>query len=181
MYPRRAEHHRSSHAAKIWTAAARRGVGLPDNLIEYLPSLFNQAIQHYSCFISYSAKDQEFANRLHAELQNKGVRCWFAPHDMPIGGKIRDEIDTAIRLRAQPCHHILLARPRAPKPLAPQSELLIPACPLKYRSRWHADAGVRWSASPAAPPLSPQTAARCRDRRRCRKSDHGALAYTCAA
>jgi TIR domain/Pentapeptide repeats (8 copies) len=76
-----------------------RGVGLPDNLIEYLPSLFNQPIQHYSCFISYSAKDQEFAERLHADLQNKGVRCWFAPHDMPIGGKIRDEIDTAIRLR----------------------------------------------------------------------------------
>jgi len=62
-------------------------------LIEYLPSLLNQAIQHYSCFISYSAKDQDFAERLHADLQNKGVRCWFAPHDMPIGGKIRDEID----------------------------------------------------------------------------------------
>jgi hypothetical protein len=32
-------------------------------------------------------------------LLNKGVRCWFAPHDMPIGGKILDEIDAAIRLR----------------------------------------------------------------------------------
>jgi hypothetical protein len=59
----------------------------------------SKPIQHYSCFISYSAKDQEFAERLHADLQNKGVRCWFAPHDMPIGGKIRDEIDAAIRLR----------------------------------------------------------------------------------
>src|SRR2546423_1340334 len=29
-----------------------RGVGLPDVLIEYLPSLLGQAIQHYSCFIS---------------------------------------------------------------------------------------------------------------------------------
>jgi hypothetical protein len=44
-------------------------------------------------------KDQKFANRLYADLQNKGVRCWFAPHDMPIGGKIRDEIDAAIKLR----------------------------------------------------------------------------------
>jgi hypothetical protein len=68
-------------------------------LIEYLPSLLNQAIQHYSCFISYSAKDQEFADRLHADLQNKGVRCWFAPHDMPIGAKIWDAIDEAIKLR----------------------------------------------------------------------------------
>jgi uncharacterized protein YjbI with pentapeptide repeats len=76
-----------------------RGVGLPDNLIEYLPALLNQAIQHYSCFISSSAKDQEFADRLHADLQNKGVRCWFAPHDLRIGGKILDEIDAAIRLR----------------------------------------------------------------------------------
>jgi hypothetical protein len=25
-------------------------------LIDYLPSLFDQAIQYYSCFISYSAK-----------------------------------------------------------------------------------------------------------------------------
>ena len=59
----------------------------------------NQAIQHYSCFISYSTKDQEFAERLHADLQNKGVRCWFAPHDLPIGDKIRDALDAAIRLR----------------------------------------------------------------------------------
>jgi hypothetical protein len=76
-----------------------RGVGLPDNLIEYLPSLLNEAIQHYSCFISYSSKDQAFAQRLHADLQDKGVRCWFAPHDMRIGAKIIDAIDEAIRLR----------------------------------------------------------------------------------
>jgi hypothetical protein len=76
-----------------------RGVGLPDNLIDYLPSLLNQAIQHYSCFISYSTKDQHFADRLYADLQNKGVRCWFAPHDLRIGDKILDEIDAAIRLR----------------------------------------------------------------------------------
>ena len=39
------------------------------------------------------------AKSLHADLQNKGVRCWFAPHDLPIGAKIRDRIDEAIRLR----------------------------------------------------------------------------------
>src|SRR5271165_2006287 len=76
-----------------------RGCGLPDALIKYLPSLRGEAIQFYSCFISYSTKDQGFADRLHADLQNKGVRCWFAPHDLPIGGKILDEIDAAIRLR----------------------------------------------------------------------------------
>jgi uncharacterized protein YjbI with pentapeptide repeats len=76
-----------------------RGVGLPDNLIDYLPSLLNQPIQYYSCFISYSSLDDDFARRIHADLQSKGVRCWFAPHDLPIGGKILDEIDAAIRLR----------------------------------------------------------------------------------
>jgi uncharacterized protein YjbI with pentapeptide repeats len=76
-----------------------RGVGLPENLIEYLPSLLCVPIQHYSCFISYSTSDQGFTDRLHADLQDGGVRCWFAPHDMPIGGKIWDEIDSAIRLR----------------------------------------------------------------------------------
>jgi uncharacterized protein YjbI with pentapeptide repeats len=76
-----------------------RGVGLPDSLIEYLPSLLNRPIQMYSCFISYSSKDQDFAERLHADIQNKGVRCWFAPHDLPIGAKTWDAIDAAIRTR----------------------------------------------------------------------------------
>jgi hypothetical protein len=75
-----------------------RGAGLPNNLIEYL-RLNEGEIQHYSCFISYSSKDQAFAERLHADLQNKGVRCWFAPHDMPIGAKIIDALDEAISSR----------------------------------------------------------------------------------
>jgi len=75
-----------------------RGCGLPDSLIEYYPSLLNQPIQRYSCFISYSAKDDEFAKRLHADLQDNNVRCWFAPEDLKIGDKIRFGIDEAIRV-----------------------------------------------------------------------------------
>jgi hypothetical protein len=75
-----------------------RGCGLPDALIEYLPSLLNQPIQFYSCFISYSSKDQEFAERVHADLQDKGFRCWFAPEDLKIGDRFRQRIDEAIRL-----------------------------------------------------------------------------------
>jgi hypothetical protein len=45
-----------------------RGIGLPDTLIDYLPSFLNEAIQHYSCFISYSSKDQTFAERLFDRL-----------------------------------------------------------------------------------------------------------------
>jgi hypothetical protein len=75
-----------------------RGCGLPDALIDYLPSLLNEPVQFYSCFISYASKDQIFAERLYADLQNKGVRCWFAPKDLPIGAKILVSIDESIRL-----------------------------------------------------------------------------------
>jgi hypothetical protein len=75
-----------------------RGCGLPDNLIDYLPSIMGTSIQFYSCFISYSTSDQEFVERLHADLQNKGVRCWFAPHNIQAGKKIHEQIDEAIRV-----------------------------------------------------------------------------------
>jgi hypothetical protein len=55
-------------------------------------------IEYYSCFISYSTKDQEFADRLYADLQAKGERYWFAPHDIQGGRKIHEQIDDAIRL-----------------------------------------------------------------------------------
>jgi hypothetical protein len=59
----------------------------------------NPAIQFNSCFISYSSLDQKFSEKLYADLQKKGVRCWFALEDMRIGDRIRDKIDEAIRLQ----------------------------------------------------------------------------------
>lgn len=94
-----------------------RGCGLSDWEIEaakfYLPTLTSAeftniaykihelritGIHYYSCFISYSSKDEAFAQHLHADLQQKGVRCWFAPEDMKIGDKIRPRIDESIRI-----------------------------------------------------------------------------------
>jgi hypothetical protein len=75
-----------------------RGAGVPDNFITYMRSLAGQAIEFYSCFISYSSKDHEIAERLYADLQAKGVRCWFAPEDLKIGDKFRQRIDESIRL-----------------------------------------------------------------------------------
>ncbi len=74
-----------------------RGAGVPDAFIAQIASLVGQPIQFYSCFISYSSKEQAFAERLHTDLQNKGVRCWFAPEDMKIGDKIRPTLDRSIR------------------------------------------------------------------------------------
>jgi uncharacterized protein YjbI with pentapeptide repeats len=75
-----------------------RGAGVPDNFIEYMHSLAGQAFEYYSCFISYSNKDKDFADRLYTDLQAEGVRCWFAPHDLPPGTKVHEEIDHAIHL-----------------------------------------------------------------------------------
>jgi hypothetical protein len=55
-------------------------------------------IEFYSCFISYSSKDQEFAERLHADLRDKNVRCWFAPENLKIGDRLRPAFDEAIRV-----------------------------------------------------------------------------------
>jgi hypothetical protein len=33
-----------------------------------------------------------------ADLQSRGVRCWFAPHDIQAGRKIHEQLDDAIRL-----------------------------------------------------------------------------------
>ena len=76
-----------------------RGCGVPASLIEYLPSLLGaeQPIQFYSCFISYSAHDQAFAQRLCDRLQGQGLRVWFAPEELKGGGMLDEQIDTAIR------------------------------------------------------------------------------------
>jgi len=75
-----------------------RGAGVPESFITYMKSLAGTAIEFYSCFISHSTKDQEFAERLYGDLQANNVRCWFAPHDMAGGKKIHEQIDEAIRL-----------------------------------------------------------------------------------
>nr|WP_223294023.1 toll/interleukin-1 receptor domain-containing protein [Pelodictyon phaeoclathratiforme] len=74
-----------------------KGCGLPDTFIEYAHSFTSKAIEFYSCFISHSTADKAFADRLYADLQAKGVRCWYAPHDMKGGKKIHVQIGEAIR------------------------------------------------------------------------------------
>ena len=77
-----------------------RGIGLPEHYIDHLPGLFwnRSPIEFYSCFISYSSTNEDFARRLHNDLQAEGVRCWFAPEDIQGGKKIHKQLDDAIRL-----------------------------------------------------------------------------------
>ena len=75
-----------------------RGCGLPEDLVQnYLKS--DSGVNNYhSCFISYSSKDELFVQKLYGDLQNNGVRCWFAPEDLRIGDKTRETIDKAIHM-----------------------------------------------------------------------------------
>lgn len=76
-----------------------RGCGVPDEWIDFWRATTMHPIQYHSCFISYTHQDEDLARRLHSDLQDHGVRCWFAPHDMKIGDKIRPRIDEAIHLQ----------------------------------------------------------------------------------
>jgi hypothetical protein len=75
-----------------------RGCGVPEQFITYARSLVAEAIQFYSCFISYSSQDQSFAERLNADLRAKNLRCWFAPEDLKIGDRFQESIEESIRL-----------------------------------------------------------------------------------
>jgi uncharacterized protein YjbI with pentapeptide repeats len=88
--------HRTVEKSKHLPRSFLRGCGLPDVLIESFRSL--STAQSQSCFISHSTKDCNFADQLHADLQNEGVRCWFAPHDIKAGRKLHEQIDEAVRL-----------------------------------------------------------------------------------
>jgi hypothetical protein len=77
-----------------------RGCGVPESVIVQRFALIGamEPIQFYSCFISYSHKDEDFAQRLHSKMRDKGLRVWFAPEDMEGGKKIHEQIDRAIQV-----------------------------------------------------------------------------------
>jgi hypothetical protein len=77
-----------------------RGCGVPDSLIQSLPSILNamEPIQFYSCFVSHSSADKEFARRLFGRMRDKGLRVWLDDEHMKGGRELHLQIDEAIRL-----------------------------------------------------------------------------------
>lgn len=75
-----------------------RGCGLHDDYIRFIHEHMFEPIQVYSCFISYSTVDEEFATRLHNDFQAAGIRCWKWDHDARTGRSIWSQITDAIRL-----------------------------------------------------------------------------------
>ena len=75
-----------------------RGAGVPDDFITYMGSLTGRALEFYSCFISYSSKDDAFTAELHTKLQAQHVRCWKDSEELRIGDRFQEEIERAIKL-----------------------------------------------------------------------------------
>jgi uncharacterized protein YjbI with pentapeptide repeats len=75
-----------------------RESGVPEEFIQYASSLVGKAIEYYSCFLSYSSKDDDFARRLYNDLQGKKISTWWAPEDLKIGDRFRSRIDESIRI-----------------------------------------------------------------------------------
>ena len=55
-------------------------------------------------FISYSTKNQDYAEATHRLLLDEGIGVWMAPYDIPAGSKYAHVINTAI----QKCSCVLL-------------------------------------------------------------------------
>ena len=62
-----------------------RGIGVPEPIIQVLPLLRNEPIYRHSTFISYSWKNNTFAERLYNSLQGAGVRVWKDNHEIRPG------------------------------------------------------------------------------------------------
>ena len=76
-----------------------RGAGVADEWIDFYRATRLSVINYHSLFISYASQDDLLARRLHADLQAKGVRCWFAPHSLEPGDFFREKIDQAIHIQ----------------------------------------------------------------------------------
>lgn len=60
----------------------------------------------HQVFISYSTRDMDQATRIVDQLEANGIRCWFAPRNIPMGSSYIREIPRAINI----CSHFLLVQ-----------------------------------------------------------------------
>lgn len=75
-----------------------RGAGVPDSFIAALRTPVGSLIDSSACLLRYASEDRAFAERLHTDLESRGVRCWLAPHDPEAATVIRASMDEALRL-----------------------------------------------------------------------------------
>jgi uncharacterized protein YjbI with pentapeptide repeats len=74
--------------------------GVPERWIEFLPSSIGmlEPNHYYSCFMSYSTKDEKFASRLYSRLRDEKLRVWYSPEEIKGGRTLEEQIGQAIRV-----------------------------------------------------------------------------------
>ncbi|NOY63542.1 MAG: toll/interleukin-1 receptor domain-containing protein [Gammaproteobacteria bacterium] len=91
--------HRTLSRSGALPSAFLRGVGLPNKLIDFLPTFLRESPRYDLCAISYSESDREFAQRLQADLQAAGVRSWLIPEQLKQDVRYANAVSESIRLR----------------------------------------------------------------------------------
>jgi hypothetical protein len=75
-----------------------KNAGVPDHLIDYIELFVDRNEKYYSCFISCSSRDQEFAENLQSYLKTHGVRCWLATEKMKRRDRKHKIINSAVNI-----------------------------------------------------------------------------------
>lgn len=77
-----------------------RDCGVPESFMAQMRALVAalEPIQFYSCFISYSHRDEDFTLHLYSRMRNNGLRVWYAPEEMKGGQKLHEQIFRAIHV-----------------------------------------------------------------------------------
>ena len=84
--------------------AFMRGCGVPESMVDYVKSMSSQPLDYLSCIISHSTRDKKFVDRLNADLQKQGIRCWLCPDTL----KMNRYLDQHIDRTNQCCEKMLL-------------------------------------------------------------------------
>ncbi|MBM3942455.1 MAG: TIR domain-containing protein [SAR202 cluster bacterium] len=75
-----------------------RGAGVPEDVASYVRSLWSRPVPFDTCIISHSSRDDEFAGKLHADLQSRGVRAWKQSEVAVAGRRLGKGANRAIRI-----------------------------------------------------------------------------------
>ncbi|HEX7737908.1 MAG TPA: toll/interleukin-1 receptor domain-containing protein [Ktedonobacteraceae bacterium] len=76
-----------------------RGTGVPEEWVALYSAAMMSPIQYHSCFLCYDQEDETLARRLHADLQDQGIRCWFEPKTLNGEKELQFQIDGLLHLQ----------------------------------------------------------------------------------
>ena len=77
--------------------SAQPGRTPPAPLLMPAQQLQQASSDYHSCVLSYATEDRAFVEKLYADLQQHSISCWYAPHDLKAGDKLRTQIYEAIQ------------------------------------------------------------------------------------